>query len=179
MRKFETARLILKPLLLSDADAAQKVFPHWEIVRHLASIVPWPFPDDGVLAYYRDVAIPAIERGEAWHWSIRLKDGPNHMIGAISLQKGENNRGFWIGLPWQGKGLMSEALVPVTDYWFDELGNDVLRVPKAISNIASRRISVSTGMRVVEVTERDYVSGRLPTEIWEITASEWRNRPRR
>jgi RimJ/RimL family protein N-acetyltransferase len=31
--------------------------------------------------------------------------------------KGEtNNRGFWMGLPWQGQGLMSEAVEAVTDY---------------------------------------------------------------
>jgi len=30
------------------------------------------------------------------------------------------------------------------------------------------------GMRVVEVTESEYVSGRLSTEVWEITAEEWR-----
>jgi len=50
----------------------------------------------------------------------------------------------------------------------------VLRVPKAIANAGSRRISEKQGMRVVAREDRDYVSGRLPSEIWEITAEEWR-----
>jgi hypothetical protein len=29
-------------------------------------------------------------------------------------------------------------------------------------------------MRLVGVVEKDYVSGRLPSEVWEITADEWR-----
>jgi hypothetical protein len=29
-------------------------------------------------------------------------------------------------------------------------------------------------MRLVGTREKDYVSGRLPSEIWEITAEEWR-----
>jgi hypothetical protein len=29
---------------------------------------------------------------------------------------------------------------------------------------------------VIERTEREYVSGRLPAELWEITAEEWRAR---
>jgi hypothetical protein len=29
------------------------------------------------------------------------------------------------------------------------------------------------GMRVLRLEIRDYVSGRLPSEIWEITAEEW------
>jgi ribosomal-protein-alanine N-acetyltransferase len=31
-------------------------------------------------------------------------------------------------------------------------------------------------MRVIAAGERDYVSGRLPSETWEITAREWRAR---
>ncbi len=173
----ETPRLRLLPIELADAEQAQKLFPVWNIVRHLNRQVPWPYPPDGVLTYYRDVCLPAMERGEQWHWSIRLKSEPDQMIGSISLMKAENqNRGFWLGLPWQGRGLMTEASKAVTDYWFDVLGFPLLRVPKAVVNTASRRISEKSGMRVVGVEDRDYVSGRLETEIWEITAEEWRKR---
>ena len=54
------------------------------------------------------------------------------------------------------------------------LGFDVLRAPKAAENIASRRISEKTGMRIVAICESEYVCGRLLTEMWEITANEWR-----
>jgi RimJ/RimL family protein N-acetyltransferase len=70
---------------------------------------------------------------------------------------------------------MTEAVAAVNDYWFDVLGFKVLRAPKAVGNIASRRISEKTGMHIIATLERDYVSGRLPAEIWEITAEEWRN----
>jgi ribosomal-protein-alanine N-acetyltransferase len=174
--RLETPRLELRPLELADAEQTQRIFPHWEIVRFLASVVPWPFPEDGALTYYRDRALPAMARGEEWHWSLRLKSEPDQLIGCISLRKGENkNRGFWLGLPWQRQGLMSEAVEAVTGYWFNELGFPVLRVPKAVMNIASRRISEKSGMRVVAVEESDYVAGPLPTEIWEITADEWRS----
>lgn len=97
----------------------------------------------------------------------------------MALLKSENNnRGFWIGLQWQRQGLMSEAVDAVTGYWFDVLGFPVLRAPKAIANAGSRRISEKQGMRVIAVEEKDYVSGRLPTEIWEITAEEWHTRHR-
>jgi RimJ/RimL family protein N-acetyltransferase len=170
----ETTRLLLKPLELADAGQAQELFPHWEIVRYLANQVPWPFPEDGVLAYYRDLALPAMERGEEWHWSIRLKAAPGQMIGSIALMRKEgHNRGFWLGLPWQGQGLMTEAVEAVTDYWFRKLGFAVLRVPKAVVNRASSRISEKTGMRLVGRVNSEYVSGRLETEIWEIGAEEW------
>ncbi len=170
----QTKRLILRPLQLADEARTQELFPRWEIVKYLNATVPWPYPSDGALTYYRDVALPAIARGNEWHWTLRLKESVEEHIGAVCLCKGDqDNRGFWIGLPWQRQGLTTEAVVAVTDYWFDVLGFEVLRAPKAIANEASRKISARTGMRVVSMQERDYVSGRLMSEIWELTAYQW------
>ena len=168
-----TPRLLLRPLELIDAEAVQELFPHWEIVRYLSK-VPWPYPPDGALQYYRDVALPAVERGEQWHWTLRRKERPEKLIGAICLALGDVNRGFWLGTEWQHRGYMTEAVIAVTDYWFDVLGFPVLRVPKAADNVASRRISEKHSMRLMGSEERDFVAGRLPAEIWEITAEEWR-----
>jgi ribosomal-protein-alanine N-acetyltransferase len=171
----QTRRLLLRPLQLADAEQTQLLFPQWDIVKFLTSKVQWPYPAGRALDYYRDEALPNIARGEEWQWTLRLKASPDPHIGVIGLYKGESdNRGYWLGLPWHGRGLMTEAVVAVNDYWFDVLGFPVLRAPKAIANIASRRISEKTGMRVIATYERDYVCGRLMAEIWEITAEEWR-----
>jgi len=171
----ETRRLILQPLALEDAEQIQLIFPHWEVVRYLADSVPWPYPDDGALTYIRDSALPGIERGEQWHWSLRLRSEPNRIIGSAGLLVSpDHNRGFWLGVAWQRQGLMSEASDAITDYWFDVLGFEVLRVYKAIDNAGSRRISEKSGMRIIAVLEKNYVCGRLPSEQWEITAREWR-----
>ena len=176
----ETPRLVLRPLELADAEQAQHLFPHWEIVRYLSNVVPWPYPPDGARTYYRDFALPAMERGDEWHWTLRPKTEPDRLIGSIALIKGEKiNRGFWLGTAWHGQGFMTEACEVVTDFWFNILKFPVLRAPKAAANVASRRISEKGGMRVVAREDRDYVSGRLPTEIWEITADEWNARNKR
>lgn len=174
----QTGRLILRPLQLEDAEQAQSLFPHWEVVKFLNNQIPWPYPADGALTYFRDVALPAMERGTQWHWTLRLREAPEELIGAINLTSKETHatRGFWLGLPWHGRGLMTEAASAVNDYCFDVAGFDVLRIPKAVANTTSRRVSEKTGMRVIATEERDYVSGRLLTEIWEITADEWREK---
>jgi len=174
----QTGRLILRPLQLEDAEQAQSLFPHWEVVKFLNTQIPWPYPADGALTYFRDVALPAMERGTQWHWTLRLREAPDELIGAINLTSKETHatRGFWLGLPWHGRGLMTEAASAVNDYCFDVAGFDVLRIPKAVANTTSRRVSEKTGMRVIATEERDYVSGRLLTEIWEITADEWREK---
>ena len=121
-------------------------------------------------------AFPAIERGDEWDWTLRLKSSPQEIIGAISLIRGEeNNRGFWLAPEWQNRGLVTKAVIAVNDFWFAVLGFSLMRIPKAFDNIASRRISEKTGMRVVGIKpDHAFVCGRLPAEIWEITADEWR-----
>jgi [ribosomal protein S5]-alanine N-acetyltransferase len=176
----QTPRLLLRPLELDDADEIQRLFPQWEIVRYLDAIVPWPFPEGAAVAHIRDHALPAIDRGDEWHWTLRLRSAPDQIIGRIHLARGDsNNRGFWIVPERQGQGLVTEAVIAVNDYWFNVLGFAVLRAPKAFANAASRRISQKTGMRLVQTFDKDYVSGRFPSELWEITAEEWRAvRPR-
>ena len=171
----KTERLILRTLSIDDAAQIQELFPHWEIVRYLRNVIPWPYPADGALQFIRDFALPAIARGDEWIWTLRLKSEPERVIGVINLRRGpHDNRGFWLGLAWQGQGLMSEACVWANDFWFETLGFPVLRVAKAVANTTSRRISEGQGMRLIGNEERDYVCGRLPTEIWEITDEEWR-----
>ncbi len=173
--RLATDRLLLLPIELADASAVQASFPRWEIVRFLGSHVPWPYPADGALAHIRDVILPAMRQGLEWHWSIRRKERPGELLGIISLMKqADNNRGFWLDPAYWGQGLAREASDAVTDYWFDTLGMDVMRIPKATDNPASRALSENSGMRVIWRGEKDYVSGRLPSELWEITAEEWR-----
>jgi [ribosomal protein S5]-alanine N-acetyltransferase len=175
MPEGQTARLILRPLALEDAEQIQEIFPRWEIVQYLRNIVPWPYPPGGAADYIRKMALPAMERGEEYHWTLRLRGEPERVIGVISLKTNDDDhRGFWLGVPWHGQGLMSEACVWANDFWFETLGFPLLRASKAVANTASRRISERQGMRLVGVHEKDYVAGRLPSESWEITAEEWR-----
>ncbi|WP_312935763.1 GNAT family N-acetyltransferase [Pseudomonas sp.] len=172
-----TPRLLLKPLQLGDAAAIQLHFGQWEVVRYLNARVPWPYPDDGALRFVQDVCLPAVARGEQWHWTIRLLSDPEAVIGSISLMlEPDNNRGFWLAPAWQGQGYMSEACAVVDTFWFVDLQQPVMRVPKAASNTGSRKLSERAGMRVIRRGESDYVSGRLPEELWEISGEEWRRR---
>lgn len=170
----KTARLLLTPLQLSDAPAIQELFPHWEVVRYLDSRVPWPYPDDGALAYVRDIALPAIAAGREWHWMICLASAPQQKIGSICLyDEPGNNRGFWLSPRWQGQGYMREACEVINAYWFKTLGKSVMQVPKAVANDASRRVSLREGMRLVESQDGQFVSGYMLKEIWEMNRDEW------
>ncbi|MDE1175787.1 MAG: GNAT family N-acetyltransferase [Edaphobacter sp.] len=172
--ELKTSRLLLRPIRLEDADAIQPLFAQWEVVRYLNARIPWPFPANGVHTFYRDIALPGIERGEEWHWTIRLLDRPDSPIGAISLHPNKDaNRGFWIAAQYRNQRFASEAAAEVTRFWFEDLKQPILRVKKAIENTASRSISVHQGMTRIAIIDDDYVCGRLPTEVWEIDHSTW------
>lgn len=173
----ETPRLLLQPLSLADEGQIQQVFPQWEIVRWLDAKLPWPYPADGARYFLEQVVLPQQEAGTGWHWGIRRREDPDRLIGEITLQDvADCNRGFWIVPAWQSRGLASEAAEAVTRFWFEDLDRTVLRVPKASENEASRRISLSQGMRVVDSYIGQTVSGPCPFELWELTREEWRLR---
>ena len=176
---FRTERLILRPVAPADIPRIQELFPHWEIVRFLNARVPWPYPEDGALQFYRNVVFPAVEHGDKWIWAICPKEAPDSLIGVVELRAGrDEHRGFWLGLPWQGRGIMTEACEPVTEFWFNVLGQPRLVVGKAVANTASSRVSVKQNATLLRIEERDYVSGRLPTEVWELTRDDWNGRKR-
>lgn len=180
LRDGQTERLLLRPLEIADAPQIQQLFPRWEIVRYLLTRVPWPYPPDGALQFCTNVANPQMKRGDAWHWTIGLAAEPERLIGMISLIRSDrDNRGFWLGLPWQGRGLMTEACVWANNFWFETLGFRILRASKASANLASRRISEKLGMRLVGTEEREYIGGRMTAELWEMTAEEWKAWKRR
>jgi RimJ/RimL family protein N-acetyltransferase len=173
----QTERLILKPLIAEDAIQIQKLYPRWEIVRYMVASVPWPYPDNGAEHYVNNVALPDMAKGIAWFWTIRRREAPDDLMGLICLYDIEdNNRGFWLAPEYQGHGYMREASIVATDYWFNTLNKPILRAPKAALNNRSRCISVSSGMRLIRTEKKEYVSGVLDSELWEITREEWNAR---
>lgn len=169
-----TPRLLLRPLRLDDAPAIQRVFPQWEIVRYMAANIPWPYPDEGARQFVQGIALPAMAKGTEWYWSLRLRADPDVLIGVISLHdEPDNNRGFWLAPAFWRHGLMGEACAAVNTFWFEDLQRSCLRVPKAALNEGSRRLSVREGMRLVTRYEADYVCGRLPAELWELSRETW------
>jgi RimJ/RimL family protein N-acetyltransferase len=172
-----TKRLVLRPIRLADAPAMQRIFPQPEIVQYLTTRVPWPYPPDGAETFLREKVLPNMAAHKEWMWAITLKGGDATLIGVIHLLKDgvmENeNRGFWIAPEYQKQGYVTEAVLAVNDYAFNKAGFEKLTISNAKANIGSSRIKQKTGMRRVGEKMTDFISGRLPSEIWEITKEEW------
>ena len=69
----ETQRLILRPLALSDALAIQRHFNNWNVIRHLALVVPWPYPDDGAETFIKRELAKIAAGEETYQWVLVLR----------------------------------------------------------------------------------------------------------
>lgn len=173
---FETARLILRNITERDAPAYERHLIDYEVIGTMSHMVPWPYPENGVLEYIRTVVIPR-QCKDQWIWGICLRSEPHELIGAIWLKrKGTpSNRGFWLGKKFWRKGIMTEAVRPVTDYAFDVLGFDKLVLANAVGNSSSHRIKEKIGAAFVRTEPATYVDpSYAKRELWELTKERWK-----
>lgn len=181
METLYTDRLILKPLSQEDIPAYQQRFNDYRVIRYLASIVPWPYPEDGVAQFFNEIVHPNQGKGH-WFWGIHLKDKPEvGVIGAVELfrQGKPHHRGFWLAHDFWGNGYMTEACHVVTDYAFDELGFETLIFNNAVGNKRSARVKEKAG--AVFLREEPLVNGFVDPELhahelWELTKENWKKR---
>lgn len=173
--RFTTERLLLTPVRLEDAAAYAVHFVDYEVIRHLSSRVPWPYPPTGVEDFLRDMVLPP-QGVSRWTWAIRRKTEPTEIIGCIDLWREgcPEHRGFWVGRKFWGQGYMTEAVVPVLDYAFGPLGFESLCFSNALGNDRSRRIKEKTGATFIGLRPASLVDPTYTmAEVWSLTKQEW------
>jgi RimJ/RimL family protein N-acetyltransferase len=174
--EFETKRLLLKEVTINDAPSYETNFVDYEVIRHLSAAVPWPYPKNGVVDFINNYILPK-QGQDHWIWGIFLKINPEELIGIVDLWRvgRPENRGFWLARKHWGKGLMTEAVFPVMDYAFSDLGFEKLVFANAVGNQASHIVKEKTGARLIDVRPAKFVDPQYTEhEIWELTKSEWK-----
>ena len=179
-----TRRMILRPLTLSDAPAIQRHFNSWNIIKNLAAVVPWPYPDDGAETFIKQQLEKMAFGEEIFQWVLVLRDGDGEAIGNINFRRraegGKGNRGFWLAEPYWNRGLMTEAVAAVNEFAFQTLGLESFFVCNAASNEASRRVKQKTGAEFVDFIELKHHNGQSRSEKWIVRSEHWlRRHPKR
>jgi RimJ/RimL family protein N-acetyltransferase len=143
-----TARLALGALSEQDLPALIALAGAFEIADTTATI-PHPYSEDDARIF---LALDAAESaaGDAVRFAVRL-DGEG-LIGVVGLQQIARDRlraelGYWIGVPWWGKGYATEAARAVVRYGFDELGLHKIHAHYLTRNPASGKVLERVGMR--------------------------------
>ncbi|EJF89257.1 GNAT family N-acetyltransferase [Bartonella tamiae] len=171
-----TDRLVLRPPHVEDMDTITELANNRRISSMLENM---PYP------YTRKHAAEFILRavaGELGHcvYAITLADS-GQFIGIGSIKDCSENNGleinYWIGQPFWNKGFASEASSALIDVVFRATTIETLYVSSFCANVASRRVLVKAGFRLIATAERySKVSGLVFSDLYALARSEWLGR---
>ena len=131
----------------ADAVSLTKQVGTYSVARHMSAI-PHPYS----LQHAEEWIATASGRTPQTHFAIALDD---EVVGGIGVEVGESGRlavsehcaeiGYWLGESFWGRGIMSEALVALTEWAFTELGLVRLHAAVYARNPASARVLAKAG----------------------------------
>lgn len=138
----ETKRLALRAPRLGDAKMVAALANDRRIAENTARI-PHPYKTADAEGF---IAGANKAGGEAV-FLITLRDAT--VIGACGIVMQERNAelGYWLGVPYWGKGYATEALHAVIDYAFTDLEHEALQAGARVTNPASRRVLEKCGFQ--------------------------------
>jgi len=149
--EIRTARLVLRPWRIDEAERLFSLFANWEVIRWL-SLPPWPYTAEDALAFIRgDSGIArdgpamcfAITRNGQALGTIDVRQRP-----ASHVQRAPGpNIGFWIAQPYWGQGLMTEALRALVHHVLTRCPDDAIYCGAFAGNDASLRVQEKVGFR--------------------------------
>jgi RimJ/RimL family protein N-acetyltransferase len=137
-----TARLLLRPVRVDDAEPFFNLFANWEVIRWLSS-PPWPYTLDDARAFV-DAHVKH-GSGRRAFLAITFDD---ILVGGIGVRAGNATEapdrspilGFWLGQPYWGRGYMTEAARAFIDHLFASTPVDAIYTGAFADNAASLRV---------------------------------------
>lgn len=149
-QKLETERLILRRFTRGDAVAMYK---NWASDNEVTKYLTWP-AHSGI-----DVSKAVLEKWvnaysdeKYYQWAIVLKENGDEPIGSISAVKMNEDVsmvhiGYCIGRTWWRKGITSEALRAVMDFFFDRVNVNRIEARHDPENPNSGKVMMKCGMK--------------------------------
>ena len=146
-REIRTTRLVLRPLDRAHLDHMLPLISAREIAATTLRI-PHPYTRQDAEQYF-EVMEAEIEKGKMLRLSIFVASSDEY-CGSVGLHiEREHERaemGYWIGVPYWGRGYASEATQATVAYGFRELGLNRIYATVFEGNTASRRVAEKAGM---------------------------------
>jgi len=176
----QTERLILREFPLEDVPEVQRLAGAYEIAR-MTLLIPHPY-EDGMAEEWIASLRPSYEAGEQVTFAVVLRE-VGDLIGCIGMglnaRDNSGELGYWIGVPYWGRGYCTEAAREMVRYGFEVLGLHRIYANHFGSNLASGRVMQKLGMSY-EGTRREHYKkwGEYEDQVeYGLLASEWRAAP--
>jgi 8-oxo-dGTP diphosphatase len=171
-RPLETRRLLLRAPRLEDVDAFTRLLGD-EAVVHYTARIPHPFTLEDAREF---LSRPSTGDEIVWVITARADGAVLGAIGLDALQVPEGPAlGYWLGRPFWGAGIMSEAVARVLRYAFEDMVAAKVRSNAHPDNLASRRVLKKSGFTFTGSGTIDAPSrgGTMAVENCEIARQRW------
>jgi len=144
----QTRRLGLRAFAGGDAERVRELAGAREIADTTISI-PHPYPH-GAAEQWIEHLPQLFEAGLAAHFAITSRES-GELLGSVALRDIEREHlqaelGFWIGVPWWGRGYATEAAREVIRFGFGELALNRIYAHHMLRNPASGSVLRKIGM---------------------------------
>ncbi|MEE2908387.1 MAG: GNAT family N-acetyltransferase [Planctomycetota bacterium] len=143
-----TDRLQLRPFRLDDASTVQKLAGDERVGRQIP-LIPHPYPD-GEAETWISTHDELAKDGKDLVWAVTNSEN-GVLMGAISIGKAGGPHcvelGYWLGVPFWGKGYMPEAARALFDWAFSNTEIVRIQAHHSVTNPASGRVMLKSGMQ--------------------------------
>ena len=173
--RLETRRLWLRWPRRADAQAVWHLAGE-KAVADMTAVVPHPYPTEAA-----DAFILASRRentdGHSLTMAITPRAEPGSLIGTVRIgpSHGRAELGYWIGTPFWGEGLATEAARAMIDAFFAYTEGTELTASARVINPASRRVlekcgfgHVGSGLKALEAR-----GGIFPVDEFRLDRRAW------
>jgi len=171
----ETARLRLRPYAEADVSELVPLIGTREVAATTLRI-PHPYTEQDARAFIAG----SLDPGKLWLAITLRSDG--RQIGGIGLRVDEHHRhaelGYWLGVPYWGKGYATEAGREMVRYGFEDLKLHRIFASHFGHNPASGKILLKLGMKH-EGCQREHLlkwDQFVDSVLYGMSQQEWKER---
>jgi len=145
----ETERLILRRLYIEDAVY---MFNNWASDDEVTKYLTWPTHTDlSVSESIINSWLPLYEKPDYYHWTIILKELGEPIGTTAAVEQRDDIKmvhiGYCIGRNWWNKGYVSEALVELIRFFFEEISVSCVQSRFDPRNPYSGKVMAKCGMK--------------------------------
>jgi RimJ/RimL family protein N-acetyltransferase len=171
--RLETPRLWLRWPRRADAPALAALANDWQVARHTAHI-PSPYTPVDAESFIR-FARERNAKGAALDLVATLKSGSREVVGGLTALPAQSGMelGYWLGRPYWGQGLASEAVQALAEALF--LFTPARRIDARVLpvNAASRGVLARAGFRAAGETVAEGRHAGRPAQLYALPRADW------
>ena len=173
-----TERLVLRFPLMSDAPTLVKLLSEPSVSRNIPRI-SYPYRRKDAIKWLRRVRKPRFNAsfGRGYDFMVEMR---GEVVGCCHLSWNLKERraffGYWVGKPYRGQGVATEAARRLVNFAFARLGAERVWAMAFADNLASRRVLTKAGLRQEALLRRNaFFHGRWREDAcYGVLRREWR-----